>query len=160
MPVHVLQRERKLARTERELGLKLGRPPTDEEVAEAAEVPLKQLREVRAAARVLTSLDRPVGEAEETTLGELLESDAPDVEETVDVSLRKEAVRRAVSELPAPEREVVKLRYGLNGNPDPKSIEEVTRQLDMPRDQVRRFESQALKRLAAMREIDSFDEAA
>jgi RNA polymerase primary sigma factor len=160
VPVHVLQRERKLSRTERALALELGRQPTDEEVAAAAEVTLKQLHEVRAAARVLTSLDRPVGEAEETTLGELLESDAPEVEETVDVSLREDAVRRAVAELPDPERAVVKLRYGLNGNPDPKSIEEVTRQLDMPRDQVRRFESRALKRLAAMREIASFDEAA
>ncbi len=160
MPVHVLQRERKLTRTERELARKLGRPPTDEEVAAAADVPLKQLREVREAARVLTSLDRPVGQDEETTLGELLHSDAPDVEETVDVSLREDAVRRAVSELPDPERAVVRLRYGLNGNPDPKSIEEVTRQLDMPREQVRRFESRALKRLAAMREIASLDEAA
>jgi RNA polymerase primary sigma factor len=160
MPVHVLQRERKLTRTERELARKLGRPPTDEEVAAAADVPLKQLRDVREAARVLTSLDRPVGQDEETTLGELLRSDAPDVEETVDVSLREDAVRRAVSELPDPERAVVRLRYGLNGNPDPKSIEEVTRQLDMPREQVRRFESRALKRLAAMREIASLDEAA
>jgi RNA polymerase primary sigma factor len=160
MPVHVLQRERKLNRAERQLAVKLGRPPTEEEVAEAAKVPLKQVREVREAARVLTSLDRPVGEGEETTLGELFESDAPEVEETVEVSLRKDAVRRAVSELPDPERSVVKLRYGLNGNPDPKSIEDVTRQLDMPREQVKRFESQALRRLARMREIESLDEAA
>jgi RNA polymerase primary sigma factor len=160
MPVHVLQRERKLNRAERQLAVKLGRPPTEEEVAEAAKVPLKQVREVREAARVLTSLDRPVGEGEETTLGELFESDAPEVDETVEVSLREDAVRRAVSELPDPERSVVKLRYGLNGNPDPKSIEEVTRQLDMPREQVKRFESQALRRLARMREIESLDEAA
>ena len=60
-----------------------------------------------------------------------------------------------MSELPEPEREVVKLRYGLNGDPDPKSIEEVVRQLDMPREQVKRVESQALKRLARMREIES-----
>jgi RNA polymerase primary sigma factor len=160
MPVHVLQRERKLERIERELEGKLDRPPTDEEVAEAAGLPLKQLREVRDAARVLTSLDRPVGEDQETSFGELVPSDDPNVEETVAVSLREDAVRRAVSELPPPEREVVKLRYGLNGSPDPKSIEEVTRQLDMPRDQVRRFESQALKRLARMREIESLGEAA
>jgi RNA polymerase primary sigma factor len=160
MPVHVLQRERKLNRAERQLAVKLGRPPTEEEVAEAAKVPLKQLKEVREAARVLTSLDRPVGEGEETTLGELFESDAPEVDETVEVSLREDAVRRAVSELPDPERSVVKLRYGLNGSPDPKSIEEVTRQLDMPREQVKRFESQALRRLARMREIESLDEAA
>jgi RNA polymerase primary sigma factor len=160
MPVHVLQRERKLDRAERQLATKLGRAPTDEEVAKAAGVPLKQMREVRDAARVLTSLDRPVGEDQETTLGELFESDAPDVDETVAVNLRDDAVRRAVSELPTPEREIVKLRYGLNGSAGPKSIEEITRQLDMPREQVKRFESQALSRLARMREIESLEEAA
>ena len=72
----------------------------------------------------------PVGEEEETTLGELFESDAPDLQEMVAVSLREDAVRRAVAELPEPEREVVRLRYGLNGDPDPKSIEEVVRQLE------------------------------
>jgi RNA polymerase primary sigma factor len=160
MPVHVLQRERKLARAERELAVELERPPTDEEVAERAGVPLRQVQEVREAARVLTSLDRPVGEEDETTLGALLETSEPDVEETVEVSLREDAVRRAVSELPDPEREVVKLRYGLDGDPDPKSVEEVVRRLDMSRENVKRVESRALRRLARMREIGSLGEAA
>jgi RNA polymerase primary sigma factor len=160
MPVHVLQRERKLDRAERALAAELGRPPTDEEIAETAEVPLKQVHEVRDAARVLTSLDRPVGEEEETALGDLLEADQPDVEETVEVSLREDAVRRAVSELPETEREVVKLRYGLNGDPDPKSIEEVVRRLDMSRENVKRLESRALRRLARMREVAGLGEAA
>jgi RNA polymerase primary sigma factor len=160
MPVHVLQRERKLSRAERELATELGRPPTDEEIAERAEIPLKQLQEIRESARVLTSLDRPVGEDESTTLGALFESDDPSVAEAVEVSLREDAVRRAVSELPDPERSVVKLRYGLNGDPDPKSIEEVVRQLDMPRDHVRRAESKALQRLARMRELEALEEVA
>jgi RNA polymerase primary sigma factor len=160
MPVHVLQRERKLDRAERALALELDRPPTDEEIAERAELPLKQVREVRDAARVLTSLDRPVGEEEETTLGALWESDEPRVEETVEVNLRQDAVRRAVAELPDPERSVVKLRYGLDGDPDPKSIEEVVRQLDMSRENVKRVESRALRRLARMREIGSLGEVA
>jgi RNA polymerase primary sigma factor len=160
MPVHVLQRERKLDRAERELATELGRPPTDEELAERVELPVRQIHEVRDAARVLTSLDRPVGEAEETTLGALFESDQPAVDETVEVSLREDAVRRAVAELPDPERAVVKLRYGLDGDPGPKSIEEVVRQLGMPRDHVKRVESQALRRLARMREIDSIEDAA
>jgi RNA polymerase primary sigma factor len=160
MPVHVLQRERKVDRAERELATELGRPPTDEELAERVELPVRQIHEVRDAARVLTSLDRPVGEAEETTLGALFESDQPAVDETVEVSLREDAVRRAVAELPDPERAVVKLRYGLDGDPGPKSIEEVVRQLGMPRDHVKRVESQALRRLARMREIDSIEDAA
>ena len=160
MPVHVLQRERKLDRAERALAVELGRPPTDEEIAKAAEVPVRQVQEVREAARVLTSLDRPVGEEEETTLGELFEADEPDIAETVEVSLREDAVRRAVSELPATEREVVKLRYGLDGDPDPKSIEEVVRRLDMSRENVKRLESRALRRLARMRELAGLGEAA
>src|SRR5437870_4185935 len=127
------------------------RPPSDEEIANAAEVPIKQVQEVRDAARVLTSLDRPVGEEAETTVGELFETDQPNVEETVEVSLREDAVRRAVSELPDTEREVVKLRYGLDGDPDPKSIEEVVRRLDIPRENVKRLESRALRRLPRMR---------
>src|SRR5436190_7168470 len=160
MPVHVLQRERKLDRAERALAVELGRPPTEWEVARAAELPLKQVQEVRDAARVLTSLDRPVGEDEETTLGALFESDEPGVEETVAVSLREDAVRRAVSELPDPERSVVKLRYGLDGDPDPKSIEEIVRQLGMPREHVKRVESQAISRLARVREIEPPQEVA
>jgi RNA polymerase primary sigma factor len=157
VPVHVLQRERKLDRSARALAAELGRAPTDEEVAERAEIPLKQMYEVRDAARVLTSLDRPVGEEEETTLGQLFESDDPDVGEAVEVSLREDAVRHAVSALPDPERSVLKLRYGLNGDPDPKSIEEVVRRLGMPRDHVKRVESQALRRLSQMREIEALD---
>jgi RNA polymerase primary sigma factor len=160
VPVHVLQRERKLARIARELAIELEREPTDEEVAQRAEIPLKQLHEVREAARVLTSLDRPVGEEEEATLGDLFDSDEPDVGETVAVNLAADAVRRAVSALPEDERSVVKLRYGLNGDPDPKSIEEVVRQLDMPRDRVKKVESRALERLSRMREIESLEDAA
>jgi RNA polymerase primary sigma factor len=160
VPVHVLQRERRLVRAERELAAKLGRPPTEEEVAEAANVSPKQAREVREAARVLTSLDRPVGEEEETTLGELIEGDSPEPQELVSVSLQEDAVREAVAALPEREREVVRLRYGLNGGPHPKSIEDVVRELGMSRNQVRRIESDALKRLARMREIESLKEAA
>jgi RNA polymerase primary sigma factor len=160
MPVHVLQRERKLDRTERELARRLGRAPTDEEVAKAAKISSKQAKAVREAARVLTSLDRPVGEEQETSLGELLESDAPEPEEIVSVSLREDAVRRAVCELPDPEKAVLMLRYGLNGGPDPKSIEDVVEELGMSRDQVRKTESQALRRLSRMREIEALQEAA
>ena len=69
----------------------------------------------------------PVGEDEDATLGDLFESDEPRPDELVQVSLREEEVRRAVAELPEEEREIVKLRYGLDGHPDPKSVEEIVR---------------------------------
>jgi RNA polymerase primary sigma factor len=160
MPVHILQRERRIMRTERELGAKLGRQPSDDEVARAAELPLDQVREVRDAARAVTSLDRPVGEAEETSLGDLIVGDHAQPEAVMEVSLREDTVRKAVAELPEREREVVKLRYGLDGDPDPKSIEEVVRRLGISRERVRRIESDALARLARMREVGSLRAAA
>jgi RNA polymerase primary sigma factor len=153
IPVHVVQRERKIGRAERKLFGQLGRKPTDHEIADEAELTLKQVQEVRDAARAVTSLDRPVGESETTSLGELFESADPPPEELMEVSLRKEVLRRALSELPDREREVVRLRYGLSGNEHPKSVEEVVRRTGIPRDRVRRIESEALARLGRMREM-------
>src|SRR2546421_12520202 len=74
IPVHLGQRERKIGRAQRELAAQMGRDPTDEELAEAAEITLEELQDARAAARVVTSLDRPVGEEEETPFGALIAS--------------------------------------------------------------------------------------
>jgi RNA polymerase primary sigma factor len=160
IPVHVLQRENRIHRAERTLTVELGREPTEEEIARAAKLPLKQVRDAREAARAVTSLDRPVGEEEESTLGSMFESGEPLPEELVDVSLREAEVRRAVAELPDPERKIVKLRYGLNGHPEPKPVEEVVRQLGISREDVRRIERAALSRLGRMRELQALSDAA
>jgi RNA polymerase primary sigma factor len=159
IPVHIGQRERKIARAERELSAQLSRDPTDEEVAEAAELPMEQVEEVRDAARTVTSLDRPIGEEGETALGELLESSEVSPHEEVAVSLAEETLRRTVNELPEPERNVIKLRYGINGA-DPKPLRETGRQLGLSAERVRQLESKALKRLATRREIEALHEAA
>jgi len=160
IPVHIGQRERKIARAERELRRKLGRDPSDEELARAADLPLPHLEEVRRAARAVTSLDRPVGEEGETSLGDLLESDEGSPQEEVEVSLREETLRQTVEQLPDPEREVIKLRYGLNGAADPKPLRETGRQLGLSAERVRQLESKALQRLATRREIEALREAA
>jgi RNA polymerase primary sigma factor len=160
MPVHVLQRERKIDRAERNLTVELGRQPSEEEIANEAQLPVKQVREVRDAARAVASLDRPVGEDEQTAFGDLVASDEPELEEVLDVSLRADTLRQAVDELPDREREVVKLRYGINGNRDPKSIEEVVRRLGISHDRVKRIESEALARLAQRREMQGLRAAA
>jgi RNA polymerase primary sigma factor len=158
MPVHVLQRERKIGRAERELMVELGRDPTDEEIAERAKLDLKQIQDVRSAARAVTSLDVPIGEDGETTLGGILPSEQPRPEEEVEVSLREESVHRAIQQLPESEREVMKLRYGFNGHPDPKSVQEVERQLGIPQDEVREIEKNALERLGRIRELATIAE--
>jgi RNA polymerase primary sigma factor len=160
IPVHIVEREQKIARAERELTAKLERPPTDEEVAEQAKLSLKHVREVRAAARAVTSLDRPVGNDGDTSFGELFAGEAPEPAEELHVSLAEEAVRHAVETLPDREREVVKLRYGLDGDRDPKSLEEIGRILGLTRERVRQIESQALRHLAELREIEALEEHA
>jgi RNA polymerase primary sigma factor len=155
IPVHIVEREQKIARAERELTVRLERQPTDEELAEATKLRVDQVREVREAARAVTSLDRPVGEGEGTAFGELVAGKSESPEQDVSVSLEQETLRRAVAELPERERDVVKLRYGLNGDRDPKSLEEIGRVLGLTRERVRQIESEALERLAVRREIEA-----
>ncbi|HLY50743.1 MAG TPA: sigma-70 family RNA polymerase sigma factor [Solirubrobacteraceae bacterium] len=159
IPVHLGQRERKIARVQRDLAARLGREPTEEEVAQAAEMPLREVREARDAARVVTSLDRPVGEEEETPFGALLASEERGPEEEVDIALRDDALRRALARLPEPEREVVKLRYGINGD-DPTPLSETGRRLGLSQDAVRRLERKALSELAQSRELEALRPAA
>ena len=125
IPVHIIEREQKMSRAERELMAKLERPPTDEEIAKKAKLPLKQVREVREAARAVASLDKPVGDAGDTAFGDLVATERGNVEEVVTVSLGEDALHRAVEMLPERERTVIKLRYGLDGDRDPMSLEAI-----------------------------------
>jgi RNA polymerase primary sigma factor len=152
IPVHLGQRERRIARAERELAARLGRAPSDDEIAQSAELDVTDVRESRNAARVVTSLDRPVGE-EETSLGALLPSAERGPEEELDISLRREALRRAVQRLPEREREVVMMRYGVDGD-EPTPLVETGRRLGISQDAVRRLERKALKELASSDELD------
>jgi RNA polymerase primary sigma factor len=158
IPVHIGQRERKIARASRELHAKLGREPTDEEISAEIELPIDQIEEARDTVRTITSLDRPVGEDGETALGDLLPSDAPEPEEEVDVSLRQEALLSALDHLPERERNVVKLRYGINGD-DPTPLRETGRRLGLSPERVRQIEGEALKRLAMTRELEGLKAA-
>jgi RNA polymerase primary sigma factor len=160
IPVHIAEREQRIARAERELAPKLGRQPTENEVAKHARLPVKQVQEVRKAARAVTSLDRPVGDENEGALGDLFASEQAPPEEEIGVSLEQDVLRRAVAQLPEREREVVKLRYGLNGDRDPASLEAIGRQLGLTRERVRQIEANALEQLAVNREIEALKDVA
>jgi RNA polymerase primary sigma factor len=159
IPVHIGQRERKIVRAERELSARLGRDPSDVEIAAAAELPLGQVEEVREAARTVTSLDRPVGEEGDTALRDLLEGDTTPVDQEVELSLSEELLRRTVDELPETERHVIQLRYGIDGE-DPQPLRETGRRLGLSAERVRQLESKALKRLAMRRELEALREVA
>ena len=160
IPVHIVEREQKIARAERKLLPELGRTPTDQELAKESRLPVKQVREVRNAARAVTSLDKPIGSEGDSSLGDIVAVQEHGPEQEVQVSLEQDALHRAVAELPDREREVVKLRFGLNGDADPKSLEEIGRRLGVTRERVRQIEAEALNLLAMNREIDAVGSAA
>src|SRR5262245_48012565 len=159
IPVHIAEREQRIGRAERELHAKLGRAPTDEEIAKAARLSVKHLGEVRAAARAVTSLDKPLGEDNDASIGDLMPTDQQPIDEEVHLSLAEATLRAAVDKLPEREAAVLRLRYGLGGE-DPKSLEQIGKTLALTRERVRQIEAQALERLAVSREIEALRSAA
>jgi RNA polymerase primary sigma factor len=160
LPINVAQRGRKIAGAERELSVRLGRQPTLEEIAAHAQVDPRQVEELREVARTVTSLERPVGEEGDTELGELLPGDDPLPDEEVEVALRDETVREIVQSLPDREREVIEMRFGLDGDRDPVSVREAARRLQVRPADVQKLERHALAELALRRELVALREAA
>ena len=160
IPVHIVEREQRIARAERELVVKLGRQPTDQELAKAAKLPVKQVREVKQAARAVTSLDRPIGDDDSSSFGDLFAADQADTEEEIEISLREETLHKAIADLPEREQRVLKLRYGMNGDRDPMSLEAIGRELGITRERVRQIEANALETLSMLREVAGLREAA
>ncbi len=159
LPINLVRTQRKVARAENALALKLDRAPTDAEIAKEAEISVEDLNALRDAARTVTSLDRPLGEGEDAAFGDLLPSDGPAPEDVVHVSLREETLKRALLELPDRERTVVALRYGIDGG-EPTPLREIGRQLGITPERVRQIESKALGRLGRMRELAALRQAA
>jgi RNA polymerase primary sigma factor len=159
VPNQVAQRERKVMRIERELATKLGRDPTTEEVAKEAELDPAQVEEIRDLSRVVTSLDRPVGEEDASSLGEFIPDERSGPSEEVAVSLRDQTLRQAIEQLPEEERKVIQLRYGINGD-DPTPLREASRRLELKPTEVKKLEERGLSRLAEAREVDALRDAA
>jgi RNA polymerase primary sigma factor len=153
IPVHIVEREQKIARAERDLIATLERAPTDEELAEKTKLNVKHVREVRSAARTVASLDKPVGDDSNSAFGDLIAHDEANVEEEVVVALGDDALHRAILTLPPREQDVIRMRYGLDVDQEPKSLEEIGRRMGITRERVRQIETQALGRLAQQREI-------
>jgi RNA polymerase primary sigma factor len=159
LPVHVGQRARKVARARRELTAKLGRDPTDEELAEETGLELELVLEAAKADREPTSLDLPVGDDGETSLGALIATDEASPHEEVADTLRHEAVQKAIDTLPDKERTVIHLRFGTGGEP-PQTLSEVGRRLGLSSTRARELEEQALRRLSRESSLAALREAA
>ncbi len=163
IPVNVLEREQRITRAERGLAAKLGRMPTEAELARTVKLPVAQVRQVRSAPRAVASLDQPLSSEDETALGALVPAETVEPAEEVHISLREQALRRAlreaVSHLPDRERTVVELRYGIGGG-EPESLAEIGRRLHLTRERVRQIERESLERLARERELQALRPAA
>src|SRR5438105_14422138 len=159
IPVHIVEREQKISRAERDLVAKLERTPTDDEIAAQSKLSVKHVREVRAAARAVASLDKPVGEDDSVSFGDLFASAEAPPDEQVEVDLTEKALHAAIADLPEREQSILKLRYGLDGAQEPKSLEEIGRIMGITRERVRQLEAEALRRLAERREIAALQAA-
>jgi len=159
VPVHVSQRQVKVRKIEADLSTKLGREPTDEEIAAVAELPLEDISELRELSRAMTSLHQRVSEDGATALGGLLASDRPEPLEEVAVTGRDQRVNEAVRRLPEAEQSVIRLRFGLAGE-EPRTLRQAGSELGITAERARQLEEQGLRRLAATAELEGLGEAA
>ena len=159
LPAEVSEKERRLARARTELLARLGREPEPAELAAAAGVRPADVAAVEAAARVVTSLDQPVGDGD-AVVGDLQPGTGPAVGEELILSLERAAVRRAVAGLPELEREVVRRRFGIDGDPEPQTYAAIARSLGLTAPRVRGIERRALADLALLRELQGLAAAA
>ncbi len=159
LPVHIASQARKIRDAERELAVQLDRKPTDEEIADAVGLTREEVRDIVAADMSPASLDRGVGDTEETTLGELIASDQAGPDEEVARDYGQRAVLRVIGELPSPDRDVLTLRYGLGGG-EAVALRETGRRLGLSAESVRQIESRALQRLADQDELAALRDAA
>jgi len=159
LPVHIVARARKIQDAERKLAVELGRQPTEEEIAVRVELPLDEVEDIRRADRGPTSLDQGVGEDGDTSLGDLIASDGPSIEDYVTTGLNAERLREVVNALPETERTVITLRFGLDRE-EPQALRETGRRLGISSERVRQLEDQALRRLSRDDTVEALRDAA
>ncbi|HEX2070131.1 MAG TPA: sigma-70 family RNA polymerase sigma factor [Thermoleophilaceae bacterium] len=159
LPVHIASQARKIRDAERELAAKLEREPTPDELSDLVGLTPQEIEDIRAADRTPTSLDRGVGDAEETALGDLIADDSATPDEEVQQEQGDSTVRQVVGGLPSPERDVLTLRYGLGGT-EAVALRETGRRLGISAERVRQIEDRALRKLADDGELAALRDAA
>jgi RNA polymerase primary sigma factor len=152
IPVHMVEKLNKVVHIERQLVQRLGREPLPEEIAQELEMTTEEVREILRMSQLPISLEKPIGEEEESELGDFVEDDSAESPfDTASLTLRREDVQRALDSLPDRERKVIELRYGLLGT-QPFTLEEVGRAFGVTRERIRQIENSTLKRLETLPE--------
>ncbi len=160
LPVHMSQRARKVARIERELALKLGHEPTDEEIAEVAELTVEEVEEIRTADQAPASLDKTVGDDGDTAFGDLLAADQLALDDELADQWQAAALQSAVAELPEQERRVIELRFGANPEGKLHTLGQAGKVLGVSAERTRQIEERALRRLSQNGELAALRDAA
>jgi RNA polymerase primary sigma factor len=152
IPVHMVEKLNKVVHIERQLVQRLGREPRPDEIAEELEITTDEVREILRMSQLPISLEKPIGEEEESELGDFVEDESAESPfDTATLSLRREDVEHALSALPERERQVIELRFGLCGT-QPCTLEEVGRAFGVTRERIRQIENNTLKKLESLPE--------
>jgi RNA polymerase primary sigma factor len=152
IPVHMVEKLNKVVHIERQLVQRLGREPRPDEIAEELEITTEEVREILRMSQLPVSLEKPIGEEEESELGDFVEDESAESPfDTATLSLRREDVEHALSALPERERQVIELRFGLSGA-QPCTLEEVGRAFGVTRERIRQIENNTLKKLESLPE--------
>jgi RNA polymerase primary sigma factor len=160
MPVHVVEKLNKIGRTERKLVTELGREPSDVEIAAELELTTEEVEHVRRSAQTPISLEKPVGEEDDSELGHFIADESMlSPEDAANTVIREEILGRVLQGLSYRERRILEMRYGLAGEP-PRTLDEVGKTFNVTRERVRQIENQSLKKLQAMAESQKLREVA
>jgi RNA polymerase primary sigma factor len=159
IPVHMVEKLNRVVQVERHLVQRLGREPEPHEIAAELHWTVQDVRDVMRASQMPISLERPVGDEDDSELGDFVTDDTSETPfETASDNLQREEVRRTLASLPRREREVLELRYGLDGH-EPMTLEEVGQAFGVTRERIRQIENNTLKKLKALPEAQRLREA-
>ena len=160
IPVHMVEKHNKVVHLERQLVQRLGREPRPEEIAEELRMSPDEVREILRMAQLPVSLEKPIGEEEESELGDFVEDEAAASPfDEASTNLRRVDILRALDALPDRERRVIELRFGLLGE-QPRTLEEVGRAFGVTRERIRQIENNTLKKLEALPEAQALRDSA
>jgi RNA polymerase primary sigma factor len=150
MPVHVVEKLNKIVRAERKLRAELGREPTAAEIGKDLDLSADEVEHIRRSAQTPVSLEKPVGDEDESEFGHFItDENLPLPDEEAEITMRKETLRKILGTLSSRERQVLELRYGLDGQ-HPRTLDEVGRTFNVTRERIRQIENQSLKKLRAL----------
>jgi RNA polymerase primary sigma factor len=160
IPVHMVEKLNRVTHVERQLVQRLGREPEPAEIASELKVSVREVRDILRVAQMPVSLEKPVGDEEESELGDFVADESTEQPfETATEALQRQDIQRALDALPQRERQVIELRYGLRGH-EPLTLEEVGRAFGVTRERVRQIENNTLKKLKQLPEAQGLRELA